>query len=233
MEKLIKKSQSTLVEGEGVILSKEVSVFLLDVSYSMIGDFNRQMNYGVTKIDALKESVISFIRQRIKSQSEEDLFGVILFGTMGSGVKVIHDPSSRAYDKLQATISFLRPEGNTPMASAVKRGLETLLGYPDGFLRLVIVSDGQPDNRNSVLMNVREAFELYGVVTDTIGVGVPGFGLNEDFLKLVAEIGGGEYLRADSPESLRKKFLEMEEERALLLGSGILMLPEKSNSNGI
>ena len=89
--------------------------------------------------------------------------------------------------------------------------------------------DGQPDYKPGVINNVVRGFEEYGIIFDTIGIGNPNdrWGLDEDFLKEVANAGGGEYTFISSFQEFTKKFLLIEGERQLLLGKGILMLPGK------
>lgn len=234
----IAKKNDNLVEGENVLMSEEVTIFLLDVSGSMSEGFKQEASStntsrwgGFTKINALKDATIAYINKRLKVNSSSgaaDLFGVITFGHSDDPeVRLLHDPHYSNYDSLLRKIQSLRSDGSTPMRAAVNLAIETSERL-DGMIRVILISDGQPDDRTSTLHAIKHAYEEFGLIFDTILIGDNSHCV--DFMKEAAKLGGGEFSMITDAAALMNKFLAIEEERALLMGNGILMLPE-ANSN--
>lgn len=242
MTSLQKTGSRSLVEGQSTLLSEEITIFLFDCSGSMgdriadDGSFKIPMGFYGSKFHAMKNAAIEFVKQRLQAiqQGSKDSVGVILFGLPGGynywskaeTVKLIHDPFNHNYELLLQKLDRMKYGGRTPMAEAVDLAIQTAERFTTGMIRVVICSDGQPDYKASVLNNVTRGFEEYGIIFDTIGVG-EGYGIDETFLKLVASIGGGEYTKINSFQEFQRKLLQIEAERQLLLGNGILLLPEK------
>lgn len=224
---------TNLVEGKNVLLSEEITIFLFDCSSSMYdGIFNDGTvdisSLRCTKFNAMKQAALQFVEQRMNAikNGASDSVGIITFG---DNVKLLHDPSSRNFEMLMNRLNKMHCCGSTPMAQAIDLAIKTSERFSSGMIRIVICSDGQPDYKHSVIDNVVRGFEQYGIIFDTIGIGNPNdrFGLDEEFLKQVADLGGGEYTRIDSFQGFARKLLAIESERQLLLGNGILMLPGK------
>lgn len=234
MKPVQQKSNSSLIEGKDVLLSEEITIFLFDTSSSMYdrieddGSFPILASDMCSKFGALKRAALSFVEQRIDAirNGAKDHVGIITFG---EDVKLMHDPMSPNLERLVSSIANMSCTGCTPMAAAVNLAIQTAERFTSGMIRVVICSDGQPDYKDPVRRLVREGFNDYGIVFDTIGVGdkKTRYGLDEEFLKEIAELGGGEYTLISSFQDFSKKLLLIEGERQLLLGSGILMLPGK------
>ena len=227
------KNNSNLVEGKNVLLSEEITIFLFDCSGSMQDSISDDGTFVVnpyrrSKFYAMKEAALKFVEQRMTAirNGASDYVGIITFG---DSVKLMHDPSSRNFESLMQRLDKMRSGGCTPMAQAVDLAIQTAERFSSGMIRIVICSDGQPDYKDAVIQNVIRGFEDYGIIFDTIGIGNPNerWGLDEEFLKQVAQLGGGEYTRIESYQEFTRKLLNIESERQLLLGNGILMLPEK------
>lgn len=234
MANLQTKGSTSLIEGQDVLLSEEISIFLLDVSSSMSdrieddGSFELAWDDRCSKFGAMKRAAMNFIEQRVSAirNGSTDHVGIITFG---DDVKLLHDPSSNNFDSLLNKLKSMRACGSTPMAEAINLAIQTAERFTTGMIRVIICSDGQPDYKPGVINNVIRGFEEYGIIFDTIGIGNLNdrWGLDEDFLKEVANSGGGEYTFISSFQEFTKKFLLIEGERQLLLGKGILMLPGK------
>lgn len=238
MKDLQKQDKRSLVEGQSALLSEEITIFLFDCSGSMgdrisdDGSFAIPLGYYGSKFCAMKNAAIEFVKQRLSAiqSGSNDSIGIILFGCMtnrfgyDNPVKLIHDPFNHNYELLLQKLQRMNYGGGTPMAEAVDMAIKTAERFTVGMIRVVICSDGQPDYKTSVINNVQRGFNDYGIIFDTIGVG-EGYGLDEDFMKYIAEIGGGEYTKIDSFQGFQRKLLQIEAERQLLLGNGILLLP--------
>lgn len=226
----ITKTQTALVEGSSALLTSEITMFLLDVSGSM-GDQLQKSPIRVSKIEALRQAMLKFVdnRESALRNGASDKVGVILFGCMdGTSVKMLHEPSASISDRLKERITFLSAGGSTPMAGAVEMANKILMGYPDGFLRVVIITDGYPDSRSTTIQLVEESFETYGIVYDAIGLEEEGHSgsVDKDFLEQVTSKGGGQMTLIHTVDELIAKLTQIEEERALLMNHGILLLPE-------
>lgn len=232
MTDLVSKGNTSL-EGVGSLMTEETVVYLLDISGSMGADMSIVNNNWISKLNALKEAVNSYLTQReiTLRKGSTDKVGFVTFGhNRMPGVRMLHEPSDMDLPRLRRALSSLMPDGGTPMLGAVEMGINALMQYDEGLLRLVVISDGQPDeSKDRILELVSTAFNEYGIVIDSIGIGSKdGYrhSLDSDFMSSVAKLGGGVYTEITDSQDLAKHFLAMEEERALLIGSGILMLGE-------
>lgn len=231
MSAIQKKTKSSLVEGKDVLLSEEITIFLLDVSGSMDDSIADDGSFSLleypTKFRAMKKAMSKYIHQRMAAiqNGANDHVGVITFG---EDVKLIHDPMSNNFDTLGRRVDAMRTGGSTPMAQAIDLAIQTAERFTTGMIRVIICSDGYPDYKYNVIDKVVKGFEELGIIFDTIGVGNKNnyFGLDEEFLKEIAELGGGNYTFISSYQEFTRKFLSLESERQLLLGNGILMLPK-------
>lgn len=234
----IQEVKSSLIEGQTCIMGEEITIFLLDCSGSMCSGFDLKdypeenwMNQG-SKFQAMCDAAADYAKQRVKAASNgaKDKVGVITFGK--GGATTVFEPYNTNYQVMANKVSKIECGGSTPMAEAVEAAIKMSENYPTAFLRLVILSDGQPDSKPYVLEAVQRAYEEYGLVTDTVGIGNKNYndvnacpcGLDEQFLIQVSELGGGKYTRCTNAEALSQLFLEIEQERALLIGKGVLLL---------
>lgn len=234
----IQQVNSSLVEGQTCIMGEEITIFLLDCSGSMCFGFDlkdypeENLLYQCSKFQAMLGAVADYAKQRVKAASNcaKDRVGVITFGE--GGAHTVFEPYNTNYQAMANKVSKIKWGGSTPMAEAVEAAIKMSENYPTAFLRLVILSDGQPNSKPYVLEAVQRAYEEYGLVTDTVGIGNKNYndvnacpcGLDEQFLIQVAELGGGKYTRCTNAEALSQLFLEIEQERALLIGKGVLLL---------
>jgi len=223
-----KKESKELVNQEGLatLMSEETLIFLLDCSGSMSHPFG-----STTRIGALKRALKSTIIDRINSSSEDHM-GFIGFGLTDpsdyTDISVLQEPGP-VFRGSEKVVSRLKASGSTPMKAALERGFEQLDDYAEGMGRLVLMSDGQPnEHKEDILEMVAEMHEETGFIVDTIAIGgsVIGkwSGADSNFMREVAKAGGGEFYECESPEKLTLRMSEMEAERRTLIGQGVLML---------
>lgn len=234
----IQEVKNSLVEGQTCIMGEEITIFLLDCSGSMCAGFDisdypeDNWKNKDSKFSAMCAAAAKYAEQRIKATANgaKDKVGVIVFGK--GGAKTIFEPYNTNFQVMASKLDKIECGGGTPMAEAVEQAIKMSENYPTAFLRLIIISDGEPNSKPYVLKAVQKAYDEYGLVTDTIGIGNKNYddvescpwGLDEPFLKLVAKFGGGKYTRCTDSEALSQLFLEIEQERALLIGKGVLLL---------
>jgi Mg-chelatase subunit ChlD len=222
--------QST--EGQDRLMSEELCIFMLDCSSSMsdaLDDINR-----VSKIDAAKKGLLEFLRQRINYQKKHpaaaDQLAVVTFPDCAR-----YDDSAAAL--LQPTlpdashldiVDRIHAGGGTPLVAAIKRAGEIIRYTGSGLIRLVIISDGEPDDKRASLSLVSGLVSEFGIVVDTVGVGArssSNYGCyDEAFLRELARLGDGKFVHISDVASFVQYLLNSELERRALLGSGMLLL---------
>lgn len=225
-------SKALSKEGKELLMSEETTLFLLDVSGSMSQSMGSSFDASEAhnKIGALKRALMAALEERIKHPSN-DRMGIVTFGgndfdneTPGVYVKVSPETTTHSHLEL---CSKLYARGGTPMYAALKQAKE-LLESVEGFVRIVLVTDGCPTGsfgKEEVKAFVREMAKDYGFVIDTVGVGTElCFEYDEKFLKDLAALGEGQFYPVADADALRNRFLEMERERRALLGQGVRLL---------
>lgn len=219
-------------EGETVLMSEEVLIFILDCSGSMNDSMDRHSGYGQnTKMQAMKKALQKMMTDRMASSSNDtDQVGAVTIGwanSAGHGVETFFMPKKLTAQDV-SRISLMQPEGGTPLEQGIKKGFSILDQTARGFGRLVVMSDGHPDShKGGIIRFVGSMHEETGFVVDTIGIGRVGDsgGYDADFMRKLAEAGGGEFYEVTSAEEFSRRLSEMEAERRSLIGQGILMLP--------
>lgn len=217
-----------LVEGSSAILSQEITILLLDNSASMEISMGRTRDWSsqrVTRFSAMKSAALSYIDQRILHNKigETDRVGVITFD---SSARVIADPKYSSAENAKVALESMYPSGCTAMHMAFSLASEMCCTYEDSFIRLVLVSDGEPDKPLDVKDLISFLYNDLGIITDTIAITDSEFNMAANFLRECASLGGGSFTYIKSPDQLKSKFLELESERRNLLGKGILLLGE-------
>lgn len=159
-----------------------VVFLLLDISSSM----NSEMRNGKKKIEGLREVV-----REVKTR-----------GPVQMAVFPPHNSAGAA----EFVTSVPHPHGGTPLAQAIE------WCKIEGANRLVVVSDGAPDDREGA----KEKAKAFGGRIDVVYVGNPG-GKGAIFLKELAEMTGGSHFNGDlsTPKELAPRI-------AGLLGAGVL-----------
>lgn len=218
------KSEKGLVskEGKGLLFSEETAVYLLDSSGSM-GSLMDSVSKASKQV-ALKEALNAMMAVRQEFQSNDRL-GLVGFG--GSAEWKIQ-PTAYGPDHVGA-IDSIHNGGGTPMLPAIRLAASELLNHT-GLLRVVILSDGEPNiegTKAQVLDACTALYHKVGIIFDTVGIGIPGVtsDYDERFMTQVAEQSGGQFFPAGDIEELRKLLKRMARERAVLLGTGIKQLP--------
>lgn len=93
---------------------------------------------------------------------------------------------------LLSQIEIMGNGGGTDITSGIEMGTQTLEGAYGGFM--LLMTDGQSDIDMSVVDRAVEA----GITIHTIGFG----DVNDSLLQQIADVSGGQYVRADSSEEL-------------------------------
>jgi len=166
-----------------------VMCLVCDVSGSM-GD---QIQTGQTKLDAAKEAAVAVTgtAQSWGSQYEGNYgVGIVKFSSDGNSLVLPHVD----YTYIQDSIDLMEYGGGTNIYTGIDAGIEQLKSVKSENKVMIVMTDGQDGAGNTTLSSAQKAADA-GIKIYTIGFGSD---VNEDLLKQIAQIGGGEYRFADT-----------------------------------
>jgi Ca-activated chloride channel family protein len=152
-----------------------------------------------SKLASTQEALKAFVDQM---RGDRDQVGVIEFSSGVQRVSPLRqlDESSRA--ELNEVIDSMYAGGNTALIDAVRTAYTYLLNNEDqeAINAIVVMTDGQENASEYSLQDLQEQFqstEAAQIVIFTIG-----FGRDADdyTLEEIAEIGGGQFRRADETD---------------------------------
>lgn len=180
----------------------------VDISRSMEATDMRINNRNAMRIDAVKFVVGDFIQQRAG-----DRIGLILFGEQAYlQTPLTFDTQTVQQQLFEAQLGFA---GNaTAIGDAIGLAVKRLRDRPAESRVLVLLTDGA----NSAGSNPRQAMTIAAeanIRIHTVGVGNPSFGrgtgdIDEALLSEIANITGGKFFRARSPNELLEIYAELD-----------------------
>jgi uncharacterized protein YegL len=154
---------------------------------------------------SMSQQAIMFMKEGLNIYVDEmevpDRGALVKFG----GTAVLMNPLTDDYVQLKDDIANLpNPRGGTPMVSALTKAINEIQtnGYPGHTRAIILLTDGQPTDGNAEdVKDMAYIAESSDIVIYTIGLEPhSGYGsLDEDLLKDVANITGGEYFYAPNP----------------------------------
>jgi Ca-activated chloride channel family protein len=172
----------------------------------------------------LKDVLGSFIEQRTS-----DRIGLVAFGSeafIAAPPTLDHDFLRRVLDRLELGVI----DGQqTAIGSGLSAAVNRLRELKSKSRIVILMTDGQNNAGSIPPLTAAEAAASLGVKVYTIGVGTRGFApvpardafgrkvyvkqavdIDEDTLRKVADKTGGKYYRADSTETLRRVYAEID-----------------------
>jgi len=197
----------------------------MDLSGSMIAEDFRLRGQQVNRLAIAKDTLRTFVEHR-----PSDRIGLVVFGTeayVAAPPTLDHDFLRRVMDRVElGTINGEQTAIGSGLATAVNR----LRGLKSKSRIVILLTDGQSNAGKISPLTAAEAAAALGVKVYTIGVGTRGlapvprgtdaFGrkvygqatvdIDEDTLRKIAAMTGGKYYRADSTETLRKIYDEID-----------------------
>lgn len=219
---LVTSAAGPLWVGEPVSLPQERRDLMLavDISESMLEkDMKGDSGRPLTRIDAVKEVVGTFIEKR-----SSDRLGLILFGTRGFLQTPLTYDSKTVKQQLQEALAGFAG-GSTAIGDAIGLSIKRLRNRPAESRVLILLTDGA-NTAGTAPIPAAEIAKEADIKIHTIGVGAdsmqvksffgrvrninPSAGLDEDTLKSVARITGGKYFRARNPDELRSIYEEID-----------------------
>ncbi len=163
---------------------------VFDVSGSMYGS----VDTGETKLQAAKDAseiIVSTTKKwSEKYPNEEYGIGVIQFDDYAETITIPHID----YDYIKQCIKTMDSGGGTNIYAGIDSGISQLDAVNSTNKIIILMTDGQDSNESRTLESARLAASK-GIKIYTIGFGS---GADEDLLKEIASITGGEYRFADT-----------------------------------
>jgi len=211
------KTEST-VRASGVDI-----VIALDLSGSMESEDFTIKGERVNRLTVAKDTIAKFIEKR-----PNDRIGLVAF----AGRAYIAAPLTLDHDFLQANLARLNLhtiEDGTAIGSGLSAAVNRLRDVRSKSKIVVLMTDGVNNAGKIPPLTAAEAAKALDMKVYTIGVGVRGkapfpqmtpFGkryvmvdvdVDEETLTAVAEKTGGKYYRADSTDTLRKVYAEIDQ----------------------
>ncbi len=196
----------------------------VDLSGSMAAEDFELGGERVNRLTMLKDVLASFIENR-----PADRIGLVAFGSeafIAAPPTLDHDFLGRVLKRLELGAI----DGNqTAIGSALSAAVNRLRDLRSKSRIVILMTDGQNNAGKVPPLTAAEAAQALGVKVYTIGVGTRGFApmparyafgrkvyvrqavdIDEDTLKKIAEKTGGKYYRADSTETLRRVYAEID-----------------------
>jgi Ca-activated chloride channel family protein len=216
-------AQPRLVKGESHVKASGIDIVVaIDLSGSM-----RSEDFGPdqSRIKLAKEVLAKFIDNR-----PNDRIGLVAFAKEA----YIAAPLTLDHDYLQQNLARLDigkiDENSTAIGSALMAALNRLKDLKDKSKIVILMTDGQNNSGKIPPLTAAEVAQRIGVKVYTIGIGKRGtapypvgrdqFGqmhyrdmdvdIDEDTLTKIAKMTGGKYYRADSADTLRKIYQDID-----------------------
>ena len=207
------------VKTEGIDI-----VLVVDISGSMQAMDYEKHGQRASRIDAVKDVVRQFVRAR-----PNDRIGLVVFGSrayVASPLTLDHDWLDRNLDRIRIGLV----EGNTAIGAGIGTAVNRLRDTRAKSKVIVLLTDGGENVRNPPALEAAQAAREFNVRVYTIGAGSQGLApmplydaagnlrgtrmiqadLDENLLKQIASLTGGQYFRAADTESLKKTYSQID-----------------------
>lgn len=180
---------------------KELCAILIDASSSMIAGIPDNTNSSTS----IKPRILAAVEavQAIVSTSTPSITAYAFFSFQSNNegrLTYLWEDYTQDYLNI-LTNCYPQPEGGTPMGMS----LNDVLAHNPKPQRIILLSDGQPDNRQEVENAVQNAKALK-IIIDTVGIGAA----DEGLMSWIAKETGGRYHNAKTASELSHVFQALE-----------------------
>jgi Ca-activated chloride channel homolog len=222
---IIALARPQLGRSESKIRTEGIDIVLVvDISQSMQAMDYEKAGQRESRIDAVKDVVREFIRDR-----PNDRIGMVVFGTRA----YVASPLTLDHDWLEHNLERVRigvVEGNTAIGAGLGTGVNRLRDTKAKSKVIVLLTDGGENVHTPPAMEAANAAKEFHVRVYTVGAGSQGLApmpvydqagnlvgyqpvradLDENLLKQVATTTGGQYFRAADTASLKKTYAQID-----------------------
>lgn len=221
---IVALARPQLGEGETKIMASGIDIVVaIDLSGSMAAEDFEINHERVSRLAIAKEVLEKFVAKR-----PSDRIGLVAF----AGRAYVAAPLTLDHDFLLQNLQRLNLgtiEDGTAIGSGLSAALNRLRELKSKSKIVILMTDGQNNAGKVPPLTAAEAAQTLGVKVYTIGVGTHGtapmpridpFGrkvyvsipvdIDEESLKAIAEKTSGRYYRADSTETLREIYAEID-----------------------
>lgn len=221
---IIALAQPRLIKGEMPIKASGIDIVVaIDLSGSMASEDFEINGERVNRLEMVKQVLAKFIDQRVN-----DRIGLIAF----AGKAYVASPLTLDHDFLHQNLNRLRLgmiEDRTAIGSGLTAAVNRLRDLKSKSRIVILMTDGQNNAGKVPPLNAAEVAQALKVKVYTIGVGVRGkapfpgvdmFGrkgyqmvdvdIDEDTLTKISDKTGGKYFRADSTDTLKRIYSEID-----------------------
>jgi len=162
---------------------------VVDTSGSMEGD----------KIELTQIALQSFVEQ---IRGDRDQVGMIAFSNNADVLLSLQPLDDMGRQNLQNTIRQLSASGNTALIDGVWEAYTELLFYGDSeaINAIIVMTDGHENNSTATLLSLRARLQQEKNLTVVIFTIAFGSDADEELMLELAEIGGGQFRRADETD---------------------------------
>ena len=203
----VKSTANVKVSGIDIAVALDLSGSMNTPDYEVNGQ-------GVSRFNVAKSVLKNFVDKR-----PDDRIGLVVFASQA----FIAVPMTLDHDYLQANIDRLEIGTINSDATAIGDGITTALNRLRDLKSkskiIVLMTDGANNSGKVAPLTAAQAAQALGVKIYTIGLGnreivqrmgLPaGFLPDEDTLKKIADMTGGQFYRGDNAEKLRKIYDEI------------------------
>lgn len=223
---IVAMAQPRLVKGESHIRASGIDIVVaLDMSDSMNSEDFEQGGGRISRVNLAKQVLSNFIDHR-----PYDRIGLVAFAKeafIASPLTLDHDFLQRNLDRLQIG---LIDASQTAIGSALMASINRLEDIKAKSRIVILMTDGQNNSGKVAPLTAAEVAQTLGIKVYTIGIGIRGkapypvidpFGrkvyqwmpvdIDEDTLTKIANDTHGKYFRADSTETLKKIYAEIDQ----------------------
>ena len=223
---IVAVAQPRLVKGESHVKASGIDIVVaLDMSDSMNSEDFEQNGGRLSRVHLAKQVLSDFIDHR-----PYDRIGLVVFAKEA----FIASPLTLDHDYLQHNLERLDigviDATQTAIGSALTAALNRLEDIHAKSRIVILMTDGQNNAGKVAPLTAAEAAKALGVKVYTIGIGIRGkapypqldpFGrktyvwvpvdIDEDTLKQIAGLTNGKYFRADSADTMRRIYQEIDQ----------------------
>jgi Ca-activated chloride channel family protein len=223
---IVALAQPRLTKGESHIKASGIDIVVaLDMSDSMNSEDFEQLGGRISRVNLAKQVLSNFIDNR-----PYDRIGLVAFAKeayIASPLTLDHDFLQHNLERLQIG---LIDANQTAIGSALMAALNRLEDIKAKSRIVILMTDGQNNSGKVAPLTAAEVAQTLGVKVYTIGIGIRGkapypvtdpFGrkvyqlmpvdIDEETLTKIANQTHGKYFRADSADTLRRIYAEIDQ----------------------